>query len=215
IRMQLSVERYAAIDVGRGANLDTIDMPLNSRSWLKAQFAGIRALPQEADRLEALDALVRRTDPGPGGFYDDLGAPGRQPHLVAGAGFAADPAMLHSIVMGCVYRPDAPFAWWTYAEPLQDAPLRLRYTGLDPGARYRVRVVYAGEGTPVRIRLVANGSIEVHPYRLKELPARPLEFDLPEAATRGGTLELAWSREPGLGGNGRGCQVAEVFLIKR
>ena len=35
IRMQLSVERYKAISVGRGANLDTIDVPLNNRRWLK------------------------------------------------------------------------------------------------------------------------------------------------------------------------------------
>jgi hypothetical protein len=25
---------------------------------------------------------------------------------------------------------------------------------------------------------------------------------------------LSWYRTPGLGGNGRGCQVAEVWLIK-
>src|ERR1039458_1666304 len=30
-----------------------------------------------------------------------------------------------------------------------------------------------------------------------------------------GTLDLAWYREAGLGGNGRGCQVAEVWLIKK
>ena len=34
IRMHLSVERYKAISVGRGANLDTIDHPLNSRREL-------------------------------------------------------------------------------------------------------------------------------------------------------------------------------------
>jgi len=33
--------------------------------------------------------------------------------------------------------------------------------------------------------------------------------------TAGGQLELRWSREPGLGGNGRGCQVSEVWLIRR
>src|SRR5213082_399745 len=41
IRMQLSVPRYQAISVDRGANLDTIDMPLNNRGWLKQQFAEI------------------------------------------------------------------------------------------------------------------------------------------------------------------------------
>ncbi len=55
IRMQLSVARYKAIAVGRGANLDTIDMPLNNRLWLKqtlrgASQAGRRAGPAEGHR---------------------------------------------------------------------------------------------------------------------------------------------------------------------
>jgi acetyl-CoA acetyltransferase family protein len=42
-----------------------------------------------------------------------------------------------------------------------------------------------------------------------------LEFDVPEKLTADGELNLRWTRQPGLGGNGRGCQVAEVFLIKK
>jgi hypothetical protein len=37
IRMQLSVGRYKAIATERGANLDTIDLPLNNRGWLTAR----------------------------------------------------------------------------------------------------------------------------------------------------------------------------------
>ncbi len=32
---------------------------------------------------------------------------------------------------------------------------------------------------------------------------------------RNGDLNLAWTREPGQGGNGRGCQVSEIWLIKK
>ena len=42
--MQLSVPRYRAISVGRGANLDTIDQVLNDREWLEHRFAAIRKL---------------------------------------------------------------------------------------------------------------------------------------------------------------------------
>src|SRR5262249_42133389 len=42
IRMQLSVERYKAISVGRGASLDTVDVPVNNRLWLKDRFAELR-----------------------------------------------------------------------------------------------------------------------------------------------------------------------------
>ena len=42
-----------------------------------------------------------------------------------------------------------------------------------------------------------------------------VEFDIPTQATAGGELTLNWRRTPGLGGNGRGCQVAEVWLIRK
>src|SRR6266481_1853234 len=64
IRMQLSVERYQAISVGRGANLDTIDVPLNNRRWLEEQFQHIRKLDSESTRLKEIDAILNWTNPG-------------------------------------------------------------------------------------------------------------------------------------------------------
>ena len=48
----------------------------------------------------------------------------------------------------------------------------------------------------------------------KTIPPKPLEFELPPETTKSGELTLDWFREPGLGDNGRGCHVAEVWLIK-
>jgi hypothetical protein len=214
IRMQLSVERYKAISVGRGANLDTIDMPLNNRLWLKQRFADLRARPDEASRLKELDEIVNWTNPGPGGFYDDLGHLTRQPHLIRGPGFDQDPAFLESSLLSFSYRPGIPNSWASYAESLNDAPLKMRYTNLDTTAQYKVRVVYTGDSPGRKIRLVANESVEIHPLIPKESPVQPVEFDIPPHATKGSELTLAWYPELGLGGNGRGCQVAEVWLIK-
>jgi hypothetical protein len=47
------------------------------------------------------------------------------------------------------------------------------------------------------------------------VPYRPVEFDIPPQATAGGELRLSWTIEPGQGGNGRGCQVSEIWLIKK
>ncbi|MEO6237001.1 MAG: hypothetical protein ABIQ52_08375, partial [Vicinamibacterales bacterium] len=44
IRQQLSVERYRAIAVGRGATLDSFETPLNNGGWLLARFAEAAAL---------------------------------------------------------------------------------------------------------------------------------------------------------------------------
>ena len=65
-----------------------------------------------------------------------------------------------------------------------------------------------------KIRLVANDSIEVHPYRAKPMPFKPLEFAIPPASTQRGKLTLSWFGELGLDGNGRSAQVSEVWLIK-
>lgn len=226
IRAQLSVEKYKAIAVDRGAMLDTVDYPLNNRRWLKERFAALRRLDSEAARLRGLDEIMNWTNPGPGGFYDDLGNIARQPHLVKGAGLERDPAFLESSRVGfeegdVVDEPDEKpegalrYSWLDHAESLFDAPLRMRYTNLDPSAQYRLRVVYGGDSPKKKIRLVANADVEIHPFISKPFPFKPIEFDVPRQATRGGTLDLSWFREPAQGGNGRGCQVSEVWLLKR
>jgi hypothetical protein len=66
----------------------------------------------------------------------------------------------------------------------------------------------------VKVRLDAGDGIEIHPLTLKRTPRGPMEFDLPSEATADGQLTLTWSREQGLGGNGGGCEVSEVWLVK-
>jgi len=221
IRMQLSVEWYKAIAVGRGANLDAIDAPLNNRLWLKERFGAIRARESESARLPMIQEIVEWTNPGPGGFYDDLGNLTMQSHLVRGPAYDKDPAHLERSLVGFGVFAGGPAAlpwrtsWLTHAEALGDSPLQMRYRDLDPTARYRVRIVYSGENTAAEIRLVAGERWEVHPWRRKELPPRPVQFDIPAEATAGGELSLTWTKTPGLGGAGRGLQIAEVWLERR
>jgi hypothetical protein len=215
IHMQLSVPRYQAISVDRGANLDTVDAPLNNRVWLKARLAALRDAPNEDARRAGIAQILHWTDPGPGGFYDDLGNLEAQPHLVRGLPYEKDPAFRESPLVGFAGNASWRNSWWTHAESLYDAPLRMHYEGLDPQANYKMRVVYAGDSPRVRIRLDAGDGIMVHPLMAKPVPMRPVEFNLPRAATEKGTLDLTWHREEGLGGSGRGCQVSEVWILKQ
>jgi hypothetical protein len=64
------------------------------------------------------------------------------------------------------------------------------------------------------IRLDADDH-EVHGWFKKPAQPVPVEFDVPHQATADGKLTLSWRQEPGKGGNGRGCQVAEVWLIRK
>jgi hypothetical protein len=218
IRMQLSVDKYQAIAVGRGANLDLVDHPLNDAPWLRDRFAKIRGLQNEAAKLQAIHEIVNWTNPGPGGFYDDLGDPLNQPHLVREVTFDKDPAYLHGAMTSFTSRP--PFtplrtSWWTEAQTLNDEPMEMQYRDLDRTAQYLVRIVYSGDNTPVPVRLSANDKFEIHPMQPKPTDFQPVEFDIPREATAGGELKLRWTKPAGLGGNGRGVQVAEVWLIRK
>ncbi len=216
IRMQLAVERYRGEAVVRGTNLDTLDYPVSDAPWLLKQISEIREA-DTAKQLAAIRALLRRTDPGPGGFYDDLGNVSNRPHLLPGEGAERDPEFRNTPLTGFLY-PDvlgsrAPLAWKRWAESLFDAPLKMHYTGLDPKAHYRLRVVYSGDQPTKKMRLVANEQVEIHPFLQRPWPPVPQEFDIPAAATAGGELTLSWTREQGQGGSGRGCQVSEVWLM--
>jgi hypothetical protein len=225
IHMQLSVDKYRAIAVDRGASLDTLDFPLNNRLWLEERFAKIRRLSSEKERLKSVSEILDWTNPGPGGFYDDLGNPARQPHLVRTPGFAEDPERMQSCRSDfeedlVVDEPDEKpnlarrMSWIDHAESLYDAPLQMQYTGLDPAARYKLKVLYGGDSPRRKIRLVLHDGTEIHGLIEKGLAFKPLEFPIPPASTRGGSLTLKWFGEPGLGGNGRCAQVSEVWLMK-
>ena len=94
-------------------------------------------------------------------------------------------------------------SWYRHAEALYGNSIQLRYTALDPTARYKVRFTQAGDGTPRATRLVANGKVEIHPMRKKELDVKPLEFDIPSESTAGGNLTLEWQANPEEAGNCR------------
>lgn len=186
---------------------------------LRAQYEAMRE--KEAiyeEQYQAIAALANRADPGPGGFYDNVGDLGRQPHLVLGLGAKRDPEFRQSALIGRGYpwSPGflAPLAWWCYGESMFDAPLEMHYDHLDRTAGYKVRVVYSGSPRS-KVQLDCNGNHPVHPLMNKPWPPKPVEFDIPSEMTATGALTLTWHREPGMGGAGRGCEVAEVWLMKK
>src|ERR1035437_7222917 len=134
IRMQLAVEGYQAEAVTRAANLDTLDTPLTDGPWLREKFAEIRKMQSASEQIRLIEAILDRTKPGPGEFYDNLGAVMRQPHLVRGVGASEDPEFRATSFVGGAY-PDfsgvaIPVAWKRWAGSLFDAPLQMYYTDL-------------------------------------------------------------------------------------
>ena len=216
IGIQLGTKLYSASDWERGANLDRIDIPLNDKVWLLKEFVRIRGLASERERANAIQAICSWRLPAPGSFYDDLGSPANESHLSHGSNYRDDPELYHAAINGVADRtPEDGWRWsqLTYAETLYETPLTLDYSGLNPNRHYQLRVTYAGEDYSLPMRLVANRTIKIHGPRQRKSNPESVEFDIPIAATHTGRLHLEWTRPPGLGGSGRGNQVAEVWLI--
>ncbi len=225
--LQLSVPLYHAENWERGANLDRIDTPLNDAAWLHHAIQLALEEPSEASRIASLEAIAHWQHPTRGTFYDDLGDPANEPHLVRGKGWSRDPEFYETANDSIADRtlaanPSASgdpstalpwrLSWITYAETLYETPLTLVYTHLNPLIGYHVRITYAGEDYALPLRLTAN-DIEVHPARMRQSNPETVEFALPAAAINTRTLKLTWSGPQGSGGSGRGRQVAEVWIL--
>jgi hypothetical protein len=217
INMKLSVPLYRAVSQGRGANLDSFEWPLNNAPWLRARFAAIRGLPDQAMRATALREIVNWENPGPGGFYDDLGKPHRSPHLVPGHGYEHDPAFIHSPLVTHTRLPTAEQAlrtsWRDSVGTLNAVPVSLRYSDLDPSAIYELQVVYTVE-EKWRVKITANESLELQPFTTPPPTGTPVTLTIPREATSAGVLTLTWVRQLERHGSGSGM-LAEVWLRKK
>ncbi len=205
--------------------IDQIDISLNDREWLNMKLDEIYAMGSDRERAEAIDGLLSRTDPGPGGLYFNLGDHSSESITRTDENWKTDPShistphcglggkMKKGFVMthnGFDGKP-VPRAWLTQAGIYYDQPLSLTFSGLDPGAEYKVRIVYTGEANKFKshVRLEADGVIVHHPFRLDGDMVR--EYDLPSGVSDDGKVTMTWKCNDGE----RGVHIAEIFFIKR
>jgi hypothetical protein len=211
IKLQTSVPLYQASGHERGAVLDFVDHPLNNRWWLEDEFARIRKLPAETDKLKALELIRTWEQPGPGSFYDEVGNIARSPHVIRGEGLNTDPMMERNPNPGFWFWDSGSsrrrLSWQTSA----DWPLGLQYHRLDPAASYRIRLTGYGQA-----KLRANGQLlkptrdnkhEIGEFKEFPVPANlikdgklKLTFDLPTDEA-----QLNWRQQ---------SRVSEVWLLK-
>jgi hypothetical protein len=131
-------------------------------------------------------------------------------------GFSADPELYQTAIDGVADRTSAdgwPWADLTYAEALYETPLHMHYDNLNSSVHYHLRVMYAGEDYALPLALVANATLQLQAPTQRKTNPQTVEYDLPRETTRSGTLDLMWSRPVGLGGSGRGRQIAQVWLF--
>ena len=211
IKLQTSVPLYQASGYERGAVLDFVDHPLNNRRWLEDEFARLRKLPAEADKLKALELIRTWETPGPGTCYDEVGNIAKSPHVIRGEGINTDPMMERN--------PNPGFWWWDDGQcrkrlswqTSMDWPLGLAYHQLDAQAKYRVRLTGYGQA-----KLRANGQLLTPTRETKPEIGEFKEFPVPANLIKDGKLKLTFdlpTDEAHLNWRQQ-SRVSEVWLLK-
>ncbi len=212
ISLQTSVKKYGASGEERGAILDFLDIPLNNRWWIEDEFKKAETLTAP-EKIKALQRIANWEDPGPGGFYDDVGNVSRSPHVWRGEGWVTDPLMLHG--------DDTPgYNWWNQGFSRQRLswitdmrwPLGMEYNGLDSTGKYHYTVRITGNGeSPVE----ANGKRLIPTLYGKGI-GEIKEFPVPAEWIPHGKLVLTWEdiNEDNMNWRQQ-SRVAEVWLIRQ
>ena len=141
IGSQTSVKKHKA-KPGRGDFMDYIDTPLSNVIWILSQFDKIRQINDEQARLIAIERLLDRDNPGPGGFYDNMGQsvetrrldeypvwqddPGslRSPRVSFGAGLRGQ-EWVHTVQAKGFDGTAIPLAWMNQITTLYETPLNI------------------------------------------------------------------------------------------
>tara|TARA_Y100001980_G_scaffold46355_1_gene30654 strand:+ start:71581 stop:74001 length:2421 start_codon:yes stop_codon:yes gene_type:complete len=224
IGAQLTIEKHGAMG-GRGNFIDNIDNPLNDVAWIYSQLNKVEKAPSAPEMIKLLEETLGRTNPGPGGFYDNFGNPSAWSRVVFRNDLSKDPGNLktprvsfgvglqgkewvHEITAKGFEGDAAPTAWMNQVTTLYDQPLEIMYDNLDPDGEYSIRVSYTGRFRS-RMRMEADG-IEVHDF-IKTGIQPTYEFPIPQKALEDGEVTFSWT----CGEAERGSQVSEIWIIKK
>ena len=208
--LQTSVTKYHASCPERGAFLDFIYYPMNNRWWLEDEFKKVGELDSEAAKCARLKRIASWEDPGPGGYYDDIGNTARSPHVKRSEFVFTEP--------GEEAHPEPLHWWWDNGmsrarlswQTSMNYPEAVVYEGLDPDANYTVRC--GGYG---KFLLRTDGEAAYDPAKRVEM-GEVLDFPVASRHIQDRKLVLTWDSPTDEGHlNWRQhSRLAEVWLLK-
>ena len=211
IGLQTSVPIYFASSAERGAFLDFVDYPMNNRWWLEDEFKKVQAMGSETEKVERLNELANWENPGPGGFYDDIGNTAKSPHVKRSRFVYTEP--------GEEANPEPLLWWWDEGQSrarlswqvTMNYPEAVVYEGLDPEATYIVRCGGYGDF------LLRMDGEPVETTTGKVVMGENVDFPVPAEYIQDRKLVLKWNRPTDEGHlNWRQhSRLAEVWLIKQ
>ncbi|MEI6580535.1 MAG: hypothetical protein WCN92_13870, partial [Eubacteriales bacterium] len=209
--------RHFASEWDRGAFVECLDIPLNDYRYITAALTIAEALETEKEKITAIMNIVNRTDPGPGGFYDNFGSKESWNRLENHDNYQKDPGFFKTPLLSFLMpsphdwedKLNVPLAWRQNVYTLYQTPLFINYDGLDSEADYVIRTVYAKYHS-IYISLFGgeNGDIPIHDEMFVNEPFVEAENPLPKAAYADGNLRLKLTVRDG----GRGPNISEIFI---
>ncbi len=156
--------------------------------WWKKTLEEALATEDDPQVRNAARMVVHYEDPGPGGFYDNLGWPSESPHLVHGQSRQTSRPFA-----GPAKRGHGGFA---YTMGQSGRGVTFAYDGLDPGADYVVRLSVGtqrwrrGTGAGREQGLEADGQVLSEGFPVSVGAIGFHEFALPRELTRDGKVEI-------------------------
>jgi hypothetical protein len=199
--------------------------------WVKRQLERARAAsPSEARELLAM--ITDYENPGPGGYYDNLGTYNNAPHVVNGYPYDhGQPYVAKMLSEG--NRPSQRSMHFTQDEA---DGVALHYDDLDPKARYRVRFTlvrpwfqerYSMRMNQKSQQILADDIVLAEDQQLPERMSDFFTFDVPPEATRDGEVTIRLRKAAGVAdgprdereqwrnSGGWGTIVSEVWLMRQ
>lgn len=198
IGLQTSVPKYKAKGYERGCVLDFVDYPLNNRWWLTDEFTKVKSLKTKEEQVLRLREISSWENPGKGSFYDDVSSVSKGPRVKTISDDATD------------------IAWWKdgssharlSSQTFQRSP-SLLYENLDPGARYRIRVVGFGEA------LLRVDGQRLDPILYNREADTVKEWILPLSATQDGRISVTFDQPEESHLNWRqNSRISDIWLLK-
>jgi hypothetical protein len=186
--------------------VDNIYTPFNDMEWTIEQL-------EDAENYADLLKIVNYENPGPGGFYDNLGVEGEQPHLFRQKSWAEDPGFVYSPIewVDNKTNSDNRHSQHTHMLSRYNTPLMMRWENLDPNSEYEIMPVYNGP-FDIKIKCEADQGILIHDF-IEKTGSHINRFPIPAAAIKNGQLHLQWTQDPTT--LKRGVSLSEVWLVKK
>jgi len=202
-QFQSSMAKFHAISAERGCMLDFMDYPLNNRYWLEDEFAKALKLPTAEQQWARLETLKNWENPGPGGYYDDLGNIGKSPRVVSRTNLGYG-------------RGGSSFWWFDEGKSrlrlswlVTESPESIEYMELDPQGNYVLRFCGFGDLKPR-----GDGKeLEATLYETEQNTLK--EFPVPAELIADGKLSVTFDRVYLPGVNWRyQPRLSEAWLVK-